>query len=40
MIKVIHKQNLLNVTGHSGSDVKGKDLVCAGISSILFGALN
>jgi uncharacterized protein YsxB (DUF464 family) len=40
MIKVIHKQNLLNITGHSGSGVKGKDLVCAGVSSIVFGALN
>jgi uncharacterized protein YsxB (DUF464 family) len=28
------------IKGHSGFDVHGKDLVCAGISSITFGALN
>lgn len=30
----------LTSKGHAGYDDIGKDLVCAGISSILFGALN
>jgi uncharacterized protein YsxB (DUF464 family) len=28
------------IRDHSGSNIRGKDLVCAGISSITFGALN
>ncbi len=30
----------LVVTGHAGQAPKGEDLVCAGVSSILVGALN
>ncbi|MBQ4342616.1 MAG: ribosomal-processing cysteine protease Prp [Erysipelotrichaceae bacterium] len=30
----------LQCKGHAGYAVSGKDLVCAGVSSILFGALN
>ena len=30
----------LQCTGHAGYAEAGKDLVCAGVSSILFGALN
>lgn len=45
MIKVlITKQNskyqTFQITGHSHSDVHGKDLVCAGVSSIVVGMLN
>lgn len=30
----------LEVSGHANSADKGEDLVCAGVSSIVFGALN
>ncbi len=30
----------LEVTGHSGSAEKGKDLICAAVSGIMFGLLN
>ena len=30
----------LSVKGHAGSDEYGKDLICAGVSSIMFGLLN
>lgn len=45
MINVnILKQNnriaRINVTGHANFAEAGEDLVCAGVSSILFGALN
>lgn len=30
----------LNVSGHANFANKGEDLVCAGVSSIVFGALN
>lgn len=30
----------IQVSGHAGFDVKGQDLVCAGVSSIVFGTLN
>lgn len=30
----------LKITGHAGSDVYGKDLVCAGVSTAGVGVLN
>ncbi|MDR3215559.1 MAG: ribosomal-processing cysteine protease Prp [Bacilli bacterium] len=30
----------INVSGHSNYDYSGQDIVCAGISSIVFGGLN
>lgn len=30
----------VSISGHANSDVKGKDLVCAGASTIAFGTLN
>jgi uncharacterized protein YsxB (DUF464 family) len=30
----------LRITGHAGSDVYGKDLICAAVSAIGFGLLN
>lgn len=45
MIKVLikKKQNQiinLKITGHANSDVYGKDLVCAGVSTASIGVLN
>ena len=45
MIKVTIKSNngkvnYLSVTGHANSDAYGKDLVCAGVSSVITGAFN
>ena len=42
-VKVTSQQNLISeihVKDHAGSGVAGQDLVCAGVSSICFGALN
>ena len=45
MIKVLVKQNNnqivnLSITGHADSGEYGKDLVCAGVSTVGFGAMN
>ena len=45
MIKVVYGlednyYNYLKVKGHAEYDVKGKDLVCAAVSSIIFGFMN
>ena len=32
--------SFLTVSGHAGTNVAGKDLVCAAVSAITFGALN
>lgn len=40
MIKVKFYQNGLTATGHAYSDQYGHDLVCAGASAIIMGALN
>ena len=45
MIKVIIEKNdsiisVLEVSGHSNYDEKGKDIVCAGVSAIIVGGLN
>ena len=40
MIKVTFYHNGFIATGHANSNVFGHDLVCAGVSAILMGALN
>ena len=47
MIKIVIKRDessnkitSIEVKGHSGKDVKGKDLVCAAISAIMTGGMN
>jgi uncharacterized protein YsxB (DUF464 family) len=45
MIKAIYqsedkKYTYLNVSGHALSDDYGKDLICASVSSIIFGLMN
>lgn len=45
MVKVcvVSKDGLLEkieISGHADSNVKGQDLVCAGVSSVAFGTLN
>ena len=45
MIKVVYSLNdgfytSLEVKGHADSDDYGKDLICAGVSSIMFGLMN
>lgn len=40
MIKIKFYQNGLTATGHAYSDQYGHDLVCAGVSAIIMGALN
>ena len=47
MIKVVIKRDestdkitSIEVKGHAGKDVKGKDLVCAAVSSIITGGAN
>lgn len=42
-VSVVSKDGLLNkieISGHANSNVKGHDLVCAGVSSVAFGTLN
>lgn len=45
MISVVVKKNnsmiiSLEVSGHAEYDIKGKDIVCAGVSSIVIGGFN
>lgn len=45
MIKVVYSNNkehytYLSVNGHAESDDYGKDLICASVSSIMFGLMN
>ena len=35
-----HKIESILVSGHAGYDVEGKDIVCAGVSSIMIGGVN
>ena len=42
-VKVMYQAGLIKrvtISGHAQSDVKGKDLVCAGVSAIGVGTLN
>ena len=40
MIKVEIKNNLITIKGHAGYDDKGKDIVCASVSSIVITTIN
>ena len=39
MIKVIYTDTTIEVTGHANFAKKGNDIVCAGVSAIVLGAL-
>ena len=40
MIKVIVKNDIINITGHSLYDESGKDIVCASVSSMVITTVN
>ena len=40
MIKISIKKDNIIISGHSGYDVQGKDIVCAGVSAVMVGGLN
>ena len=40
MIKVIKKDNVIEIIGHSGYDIIGKDIVCSAVSSIVTTTIN
>ena len=41
MIKVdLSKENIITVSGHSGYEERGKDIVCASVSSIVITTIN
>lgn len=40
MIKVSKKENIIEITGHSGYDIVGKDIVCSAVSSIVTTTIN
>lgn len=40
MIKVNKNGNVIKITGHSGYDNDGKDIVCASVSSIIYTTVN
>lgn len=40
MIKIELKDNLITIKGHAGYDDKGKDIVCASVSSIVITTIN
>lgn len=40
MIKVIIKKNEIVISGHAGYEEKGKDIVCAAVSSIVLTTVN
>ena len=40
MIKVRRENNIITISGHAGSDVYGKDIVCASVSSIVYTTIN
>ena len=40
MIKVELKDTLITIKGHAGYDDKGKDIVCASVSSIVITTIN
>ena len=40
MVKVLVKENVIEITGHSNYDVLGKDIVCSAISSIVTTTIN
>ena len=40
MIKVIKKDSVIEIIGHSGYDIIGKDIVCSAVSSIVTTTIN
>ena len=40
MIKVIIKNNIIEIKGHSNYDTLGKDIVCSAVSSIVTTTIN
>lgn len=40
MIKIKFDKDKISIKGHSGYDVIGKDIVCAGVSSIVITSIN
>ena len=40
MIRVVKKENLIEITGHSNYDIVGKDIVCSAVSSIVTTTIN
>ena len=40
MIKVLKKENVIEIIGHSGYDIIGKDIVCSAVSSIVTTTIN
>ena len=40
MIKVVKKENIIEITGHSNYDTLGKDIVCSAVSSIVTTTIN
>ncbi len=40
MIKVVIKKDNIIISGHAGYGLKGKDIVCASVSSIVITSLN
>ena len=40
MIRVLKKENVIEIIGHSGYDIVGKDIVCSSVSSIVITTIN
>ena len=40
MIKVLLKENIIEISGHANFDAYGKDIVCASVSSIIYTTIN
>lgn len=40
MIKVLLKENFIQISGHAKFDDYGKDIVCASVSSIVYTTIN
>ena len=40
MIKVLKKEDLIEINGHSNYDTLGKDIVCSAVSSIVTTTIN
>lgn len=40
MIRISYTKNSIQLSGHACQAKKGKDIVCAGVSAIFFGALS
>ena len=40
MIKVLLKENVIQISGHAKFDDYGKDIVCASVSSIVYTSIN